>query len=74
MTDTQNDIVELVIARLQTIPEDQEISIGSEGEFNKNELIEHVKNKDTIGKKIIEIELHYLQSLKNITQSVLNNE
>jgi len=74
MTDTQNDIVELVIARLQTIPEDQEISIGSEGEFNKNELIEHVKNKDTIGKKIIEIELHYLQSLKNITQSILNNE
>lgn len=74
MTDTEHNLTDLVIARLQTLPEDQEVSIGSEGKFNKNELLQHVKNGDKVGKKIIEIELNYLQSLKNITQSVLNNE
>lgn len=74
MTDTEYNLTDLVIARLQTLPEDQEISLGSEGKFNKSELIEHVKNGDKLGKKFIEIELYYLQSLKNITQSVLDNE
>jgi len=74
MTEVQKDIVKLVIARLQTLPENQEISIGSAGKYNKAELIEHVQNGDKIGNKIIEVELHYLQSLKNISQSVLDNE
>ena len=74
MSEVQKDIVKLVIARLQTLPENQEISIGSAGKYNKAELIEHVQNGDKIGNKIIEVELHYLQSLKNISQSVLDNE
>jgi len=74
MTDTKYNLADLVIARLQTLAEDQEISIGSEGKFSKRELLQHVRDGDKVGKKIIEIELNYLQSLKNITQSVLNNE
>lgn len=70
----KSDIEALVLARLETFPEGKIISIGSEGEFNKYELINHVKKDDEIGKKIIEVELNYLKSLKNITSSVLNDE
>lgn len=58
------DIERLVIARLDTLPSDREISIGSEGSFNKEELIRHVKDGDAIGRKMIEVELGFLRSLK----------
>ncbi len=61
----ENDIKELVIARLQTLPPDVAISIGSDGEFNKNELIAHVKEDDEIGKQIIEVEMDFLRALQN---------
>ena len=74
MTDTEKNLIELVVSRLQTIPDNQEISVGAEGKFTKNQLIQHVKKGDELGKKFVEIELYYLQSLKNITQSVLSDE
>jgi hypothetical protein len=58
------EIKELVIARLETMPPDRKLSIGSEGEFTRDELIESVKRGDEVGKKIIEIQLQYLQMLK----------
>jgi len=73
MTDIEKNLIELVISRLQTMPENLEISIGSEGTFKKKDLIKHVKKSDPIGKMIVKVELDYLRSLKNITQSVLNN-
>ncbi len=74
MTVNEKNLIELVISRLQTIPDNQEISVGTEGNFSKKQLIKHVRKNDELGKKFIEIELHYLQSLKNITQSVLSDE
>jgi len=58
------DIKELVIARLDVLSSDKKISIGSIGEFTKNELIEHVKEEDEIGKKAVEVELTFLKALK----------
>jgi len=60
----ENEIKEIVIERLLALPETHKISIGSKGAFNKQELIKHVTNNDEIGKKIIEIELDFLRSLK----------
>ena len=57
--DTKN----LVIARLKVIPDNLKLSIGG-GEYTKDELIKHVEQGDEIGKKIIEIEMSYLRSLK----------
>lgn len=74
MINTKTNLIELVISRLRTIPDDQEISVGTEGSYTKNQLIQHIKKDDELGKKFVEIELHYLQSLKNITQSVLSDE
>lgn len=58
------DLKELVIYRLDTFPEDKRISIGSDGEFSKSELIDHVRNGDEIGQKIVELELTFLRALK----------
>lgn len=59
------DLKELIIYRLDTFPEDKRISIGSDGEFSKSELINHVRDGDEIGKKIVELELTFLRALKD---------
>jgi hypothetical protein len=64
-TDIDKDIQDLVIARLQTLPEDVELSIGSEGDFTKDELIDHVRQGDDVGQKMIELEMSFLRSLKS---------
>lgn len=58
-------IKELVVKRLETLPDGAVISIGSGQEFNKEELIKSIREGNDIGQKIIEIELSFLQSLKN---------
>ena len=58
------DMVELVVARLENLPSDKEISIGGSGEYSKQEIIEHVKKVDEIGKKMIDIELQFLRLMK----------
>ena len=58
------EIRKLVVERLKTFPSGKKMSIGSEGNFSKEELINHVESEDRIGRKIIEIQLTYLQSLK----------
>lgn len=61
---TEEEIKKLVIARLSSMPENMKISIGSFGSFDKYELIERVKKGDEIGKKMIEVQLFYLRSMK----------
>lgn len=62
--ETEKEIIDLVVARLQNLPSNKEISIGSSGEFSKEELIEHVKKDDEIGKKMVAIEIDFLRSMK----------
>jgi len=66
-----NDIRELVIVRLEAMPANVKLSIGSHGEFDKNELIESVKKGNEVGKKIIAAQLYYLRSLK---RGILSHE
>ena len=72
MTEQQKEIKEIVIARLEAMSSNKRISIGSFGEFTKEELIKRVKENDSVGKKIIEIELEFLRAMKEgITEWVL---
>ncbi|MBL7147834.1 MAG: hypothetical protein ISS82_03345 [Nanoarchaeota archaeon] len=64
MNKISEDLKELVIVRLETMPSNRKISIGSYGDFNKEELIKHVKEGDEVGKKIIEVELEFIRTLK----------
>jgi hypothetical protein len=59
------DIRDLVVARLQSLPNNRKISIGSNGEFTREELVQDVREGSSIGNKIIEIQLNYLKSLKD---------
>lgn len=61
---TPEDVKELVIARLDVLPEGNKISIGGEGEFTKANLIEHVTQDDEIGKTVVSAELTFLKALK----------
>jgi len=67
------DIINLVIARLKTIPSNVELSVGNEGSFSINELIERVRKQDDIGKKMIEVQLAYLRSLGKLPTQELQN-
>lgn len=65
-TKISDDIKELVITRLDILSNDKKISIGSSSEsFSKNELIEHVRLDDEIGRKVVDLELTYLRALKD---------
>jgi hypothetical protein len=70
MSKTDKTIQEIVIARILTMPDNVGISIGRDGDFSKNEMIEHIKNDDEVGKKFVEIQLSYLQSLKDLTNQL----
>lgn len=67
------DIINLVIARLKTIPSNVELSVGNEGSFSIDDLIERVKKQDEIGKKMIEMQLAYLRSLGKLPTHELQN-
>lgn len=74
--DAQNiseDMTNLVIARLETIPPNVEVSIGGDGSFTIAELIDRVKKQDEIGKKMIEMQLAYLRSLGKLPTQELQN-
>ena len=58
------EIIELVVARLQTLPDGVGISIGSDGDYTKKELIAHVEHHDAVGRKIIDAEMGFLRALK----------
>jgi len=64
------DIKNLVIARLSALPSNVVISIGNSGTFSAQDLVKKVKADDEIGKKIIEMQLSYLRSLKDLIAEV----
>lgn len=64
------DIINLVIARLKTIPPNANLSVGGDKEPMSTEvLIEEVKNQTEIGKKLVESQLFFLRSLQNLPVS-----
>lgn len=58
------DIKELVKARLNVLPKNVSVSIGLDGAFKRDELIQHVELCDSVGEKIIQIDMEFLQALK----------
>lgn len=60
-----DSVKELVLARLETLPSGAVISIGSGQELTKEDLIQSVQEGSEIGQKIIEIEMSFLQGLKD---------
>ena len=63
---SDEEVRKILTARLNTLSRDTFISIGSEGSFSRDELIEHVEKNDSIGNKIAEIEMEWLRSFKGV--------
>ncbi|HLC62856.1 MAG TPA: hypothetical protein VJJ21_00905 [Candidatus Nanoarchaeia archaeon] len=61
---TPEDVKQLVLIRMETLSSHKKISIGSYGEFSKEEIIQHIKDDDEIGKKMIQVEMEFLRALK----------
>jgi hypothetical protein len=59
-----DEIRDLVLARLKTISPDTIKCIGNEGSFTRDELINHVEKGDKIGRTIKEVEMTWLMAMK----------
>ncbi|MBI3190955.1 hypothetical protein HYZ41_04610 [archaeon] len=57
---------EVVLVRLNSMPDNIEISMGSIGTLSKNDLIEHVERGDDFGQLIVEMQKKYIQSMKTM--------
>ncbi len=58
------EIKKLILWRIETgVPAHFKLSMGDKGTFNKQELKEHVEKEDSIGLKIVAIELRFIKSL-----------
>lgn len=58
------EVRKLVVERLKTLPSGKQISIGDEGSFTREGLIERVNLGDAVGMKMVEIELEFLRAMK----------
>lgn len=56
------ELKQLVLARIQVMPDTLNMAIGSEA-LSKKDLINHVKKQDDLGKQIMEMELEFIQDL-----------
>jgi len=58
------EIKELVLWRLDaSVPKNFKLSIGAKGTFTKEELREHVKKGDDIGRTFVNMQLDFIKSL-----------
>ena len=63
---TENEFKKLVLLRLEAMPDNVSVSLGSHGELSKHDLIGHVEKGDELGKTIVDMQIKYLQAMKNL--------
>lgn len=56
---------ELVIARLETVSPELHFSSGATLTLSRDEVIEHIKKNDDIGKEFVKVELDFLRAFKD---------
>jgi len=59
----QEILKELVLMKIESMPPNYKLSLGKEGVFDKNQLIEHVNKMDDVGKQILNMESHFLKAV-----------
>ncbi|HTX86748.1 MAG TPA: hypothetical protein VMC41_01615 [Candidatus Nanoarchaeia archaeon] len=62
---SDEEVRKLVIARLSVLSKDTIISLGSEGSFTRDQLVESVEAGDSVGEKLAEIQMEWLRSFKS---------
>jgi len=70
--DVKDDYIRrLVMTRLQAMPPDVSISIGSYGEFTRDQLIESVKSDNAVGKIAVDMELQFLREMPKLAEKLV---
>ncbi|MBU1129570.1 MAG: hypothetical protein KJ949_03000 [Nanoarchaeota archaeon] len=59
----EEGIKELVLARINFMPSNYKLSIGSEGTFTKDELIQQVSAGSEIGNQVITMQMNFIRAL-----------
>lgn len=54
---------ELVLARFKTLNPESKIMLGGEDEITVREIIKHIEDGDSFGKKIIQVQIKMLKIL-----------
>ena len=62
VTKINKDIQQLILKRLDSVPQDAQLVTSSGETIPKSELVKHVKSLDEIGRDYIEMELFYIKS------------
>ncbi len=60
--ETLEQLRKLTLERLKVMPSDTEVAIGSL-EYTKADLIKHVSKADDLGRRVMKIQLEFLQDL-----------
>lgn len=54
----------IVRARVSSMSPNLRLSIGGMGTMNKEELVEHIDNRDEVGRILLKVHMNYLKSFK----------
>lgn len=54
---------QIVLMKIATMPKNYKLSIGGEGSFNKFQIAEHINKMDDTGKQILDMELKFIKAL-----------
>ena len=68
------ELLSSIIDRLETMPPNVKLSIGSEGAISIKDLIEHIKKGDETGNLMVKMQLNYFKSLEKKRGSNLEND
>ena len=60
--DFEDQLRELVVARLSAIPQNLQMAVGS-SQYTIKELVESVQKGDEVGKQIVAMQVQYLKDL-----------
>jgi len=61
----EEELRELVLARLEIMPSNLKLSIGNYGTLTKQELIEHVRKGDDKGMQIVKMQMNFIRALSS---------
>jgi len=59
----KEDMKQLAIARLKSIPSQYQISVGGGGGLTRKEAVENIENDSEIGKELVNIQIEFLRDM-----------
>lgn len=54
---------QLAIARLRTIPQEYQITVGDVGNLSRDEVIQNIIENSDIGKKMVSIQMDFIRDM-----------